>query len=256
MLSSALGHVQEITRRSGQLAVFLDCDGTLTPIVSDPEKALLSDSMRETLKALAQQAPVAILSGRDLDDVRQRVNVPAIIYAGSHGFDIAGPRGLRRQEATEFLPVLDVAEKELREELAGVAGALIERKRFSIAAHYRNVNESDVSKVERAVSEVAVRHRELRRMQGKKVYELLPDIDWDKGKAVLWLLETLGLERAKVRPIYIGDDRTDEDAFRALGQRGVGILVSEQPRPSAASYSLKDPTEVERFLREIVIKLT
>jgi trehalose-phosphatase len=88
-------------------------------------------------------------------------------------------------------------------------------------------------------------------MEGKKVYELLPDIDWDKGEAVLWLLETLGLERGKVRPIYVGDDRTDEDAFRALGQCGVGILVSEQPRPTAARYSLKDPAEVERFLREL-----
>jgi trehalose-phosphatase len=256
MILSALEHVQEIAGGNRQLAVFLDYDGTLTPIVSHPEKALLSDSMRQALQALVVHAPVAILSGRDLDDVRQRVNISAIIYAGSHGFDIAGPRGLRRQEATELLPALDAAEKELREKLAGIAGAFLERKRFSIAAHYRNVNESDVPKVERAVSEVAARHRELRKMGGKKVYELLPDIDWDKGKAVLWLLETLGLERAKVRPIYIGDDRTDEDAFRALEQRGVGILVSEQPRPTSASYSLKDPTEVERFLCELIATLT
>jgi len=84
----------------------------------------------------------------------------------------------------------------------------------------------------------------------------LPDIDWDKGKALLWLLENQGLERAKVRPIYIGDDRTDEDAFRALEKAGVGILVSEEPRPTAARYSLKDPAEVERFLRELVATLT
>jgi len=255
MIPSALEHVQEIARRSGRPAIFLDYDGTLTPIVSHPEKALLSDSMRQAVQALATHASVAILSGRGLDDVRQRVNVGAIIYAGSHGFDIAGPRRLRRQEAIEFLPALDVAEKELREKLAGIAGALIERKRFSIAAHYRNVNESDVPKVERAVNEVAARHRELRKMDGKKVYELLPDIDWDKGKAVLWLLENLGLGRRKVRPIYIGDDRTDEDAFRAVGQCGVGILVSEQLRPTAANYSLKDPAEVERFLRELALLL-
>jgi alpha,alpha-trehalase len=256
MIPSALKHVQEIARRTDRPAIFLDYDGTLTPIVSHPEKALLSDSMRQTLQELVLQAPVAILSGRDLDDVRQRVNIGAIVYAGSHGFDIAGSRGLRKQVATQFLPELDIADKELGKQLAGIPGAHVERKRFSIAAHYRNVNESDVHKVERAVSEVAARHRQLRKMDGKKVYELLPDIDWDKGKAVLWLLETLGLERAKVRPIYIGDDRTDEDAFRALGQRGVGILVSEQPRPTAASYSLKDPTEVERFLRELVATLT
>jgi trehalose-phosphatase len=89
-------------------------------------------------------------------------------------------------------------------------------------------------------------------MQGKKVYELQPDIDWDKGKTVLWLLQILGLEQANVLPIYIGDDRTDEDAFRAIRDRGAGILVSERPRASAASYLLKDPTEVQQFLRELV----
>jgi len=251
MLPSALDHVQEIAGRGDQLAVFLDYDGTLTPIVSHPEKAFLSDSTRQTLRTLAMQARVAILTGRELEDVRKRVAIDGIVYAGSHGFDIAGPRGLRRQEAIAFLPALDAAEKELREKLAGIAGALIERKRFSIAAHYRNVNESDFPKLERAVSEVAAQHRELRRMEGKKVYELLPCTDWDKGKAVLWLLERLGLERAGARPIYIGDDRTDEDAFRALQQRGVGIVVSEEPRATAANYSLKDPTEVERFLREL-----
>ena len=256
MLPSALNHVQEIVRRNDRPAVFLDYDGTLTPIVSQPEKALLSDSLRRALQALVMQAPVAILSGRALEDVRQRVNISAIVYAGSHGFDIAGPRGLRKELATEFLPRLDIVEKEIGEQLTGIPGARLERKRFSIAAHYRNVNESDVPKVERAVSEVAARHRELRKMYGKKVYELLPDIDWDKGKAVLWLLENLGLERAKVRPIYIGDDRTDEDAFRALEKSGVGILVSEEPRPTAARYLLKDPAEVERFLRELVATLT
>jgi len=150
--------------------------------------------------------------------------------------------------ATEFLPDLDMAEKELHDVLDGIQGALVERKRFSIAAHYRNVKENDVPKVERAVSEVAARHDELRRLDGKKVYELLPNIDWDKGKAVLWLLETLGLKGGNVRPIYIGDDATDEDAFRALEQRGIGILVSEQSQPTAAKYSLKDPAEVEYFL--------
>jgi trehalose-phosphatase len=252
MIPSALGRVQEIAARGDQLAVFLDYDGTLTPIVSRPDQAVLTDSTRAILRALAAKMPVAILSGRDLEDVRKRVAIDAMVYAGSHGFDIAGPRGLRRQEATKFLPALDAAEKELQEKLAGIAGALIERKCFSIAAHYRNVNESDFPELERAVSDVAARHRQLRTMEGKEVYELLPNTDWDKGKAVLWLLDNLGLEHGKVRPIYIGDDRTDEDAFRALGQRGAGILVSEQPRSTAAHYALKNPAEVERFLQEVI----
>src|SRR4029434_10712614 len=166
------------------------------------DQAVLMDSTQAILRTLAAKIPVAILSGRELNDVRKRVAIDGLVYAGSHGFDIAGPRGLRRQEAREFLPALDAAEKELREKLAGIAGALIERKRFSIAAHYRNVNESDFPELERDVRGCAARHRQLRTMEGKKVYELLSNTDWDKGKAALWLLEKLGLERPSARSIY------------------------------------------------------
>src|SRR5881392_69396 len=227
MIPSALEHVHEISRRSDRLAVFLDYDGTLTPIVSHPQDAWLSDSMRQTLQSLAARVPVAILSGRDLDDVRGRVLVDGIVYAGSHGFDIAGAGGLRRELGAACLSVLDEAETELREELDEIPGAQLERKHFSVAAHYRNVNTNDAFKVAQGVDAVAARHCQLRRIDGKKVYELLPDIDWNKGKAVLWLLETLELERGNALPIYIGDDRTDEDAFLALGKRGVGIVVTD-----------------------------
>jgi trehalose 6-phosphate phosphatase len=259
MLTSALDRLDEILANAGdtRVAIFLDYDGTLTPIASHPENASLADSMRQTLRELAARVPVAILSGRDLDNLRKRVEIDDLVYAGSHGFDIAGRGGLRWQMAIDFLPNLDTAEKELREALDGLPGALVERKRFSLAAHYRNISENDVAKVQRAVGAVTARHRELRTIHGKKVYELLPDIDWDKGKAVVWLLETFSLEfrSGGVRPIYIGDDATDEDAFRALGQQGIGILVSEQSRPTAARYSLKNPAEVERFLRALVAHL-
>src|SRR5215469_534675 len=255
MIPSALEHVQEIGGRGDRLAVFLDYDGTLTPIVSHPGDAWLSESMRQTLRSLAGRVPVAILSGRDLDDVRGRVLVDGIVYAGSHGFDIAGAGGLRRELGAAYLPALDAAETELREALDEIPGAQLERKHFSVAAHYRNVNEDDTCRVALAVDAVAASHRELRKIDGKKVYELLPDIDWHKGKAVLWLLETLGLERGNVLPIFIGDDRTDEDAFCALEKRGIGILVSEQPQVTAASYWLKNPDEVECFLRELIARL-
>jgi len=251
MLLSALAHIHEIAGRSRTVAVFLDYDGTLTPIVSHPEDAFLSNSMRQTVQELTERAPVAILSGRELDDVSRRVGLNAVIYGGSHGFDIAGPNQLRRQVATEFLPNLDAAEKELHDTIDEVAGAQVERKRFSVATHYRNVAENDVSKLKQAVDAVAARHRELRRIDGKKVYELLPAVDWDKGNAVIWLLEILRRERGDLYPIYIGDDITDEDAFRALKQIGTGIVVSEKPQPTAATYSLKDPAEVERFLRTL-----
>ena len=253
MIPSALDRLDEIIvpAREKGLAVFLDYDGTLTPIVSQPKNAWLSDSMRQVLRELAARAPVAILSGRDLNDVRRRVDLDGVVYAGSHGFDIAASGGLCRQLGTEYLSVLDTAEKELRDALDEIPGAQLERKRFSVAAHYRNVKENDASKVREVVEAIRAGHRELRSMNGKKVYELLPAIDWDKGRAVIWLLETLDLEREDLRPIYIGDDSTDEDAFRALEHRGVGILVTEQSQPTTARYSLKDPAEVERFLRAL-----
>ena len=255
MIPPALEHIEKIAGHNGRLAVFLDYDGTLTAIVNHPEDAWLSDSMRQTLRSLVAHVPVAILSGRDLDDVRGRVHVDGIVYAGSHGFDIAGAGGLRRELGAAYLPVLDKAERELREALDDIPGSQLERKHFSVAAHYRNVSENDASRVVLAVDAVAARHRELGRIHGKKVYELLPDIDWNKGKAVLWLLEALDLVRGKVLPIYIGDDRTDEDAFRVLEKRGVAILVSEQPQVTAASYWLNNPEEVERFLRELIARL-
>jgi alpha,alpha-trehalase len=156
----------------------------------------------------------------------------------------------------DYLDELDTAEKQLHEALDEISGAQLERKRFSIAAHYRNVNENDVPALTQAIEAAAARHRQLRRIDGKKVYELLPAIDWDKGKAAIWLIESLGLDRENIRPIYIGDDTTDEDAFRALKERGVGILVGEQPQLTAATYSLKDPTQVEDFLRTLAARLT
>jgi alpha,alpha-trehalase len=255
MIPSALENIHEIARSGNLSAIFLDYDGTLTPIVSRPEEAWLSDSMRQTLRLLAARVPVAILSGRDLDDVRGRVHVDGIVYAGSHGFDIAGAGGLRRELGTAYLSVLGAAERELREALDEIPGAQLERKHFSVAAHYRNVSENDAFRVALAVDTVEARHRDLRRIDGKKVYELLPRIEWDKGKAVIWLLEALGLGRGHVRPIYIGDDRTDEDAFRALKECGVGILVGHESQPTSATYLLKGPSEVERFLGELLVRL-
>ena len=257
MTPSALDRLDQIAAAMNgrRLAMFLDYDGTLTPIVRRPERAVLSNSRREILRMLVANMPVAILSGRDLEDVRRRVDVEGIFYAGSHGFDIAGPRELRKQVATEFLPILDAVEKELKQKLADIHGALLERKRFSIAAHYREVTDQRLPQLEQAENETAAHHRELRKMAGKKVHELQPNIDWDKGKAVLWLLEVMGSESREIFPIYIGDDLTDEDVFRAIKQRGVGIVVSEQPRPTAARYALKNPTEVERFLRQIAARM-
>ncbi len=235
-------------------AVFLDYDGTLTPIVSRPELAVLSDDMRATLRDLAGVCTVAIVSGRDRRDVENLVQIDSLVYAGSHGFDIVGPGGLdmQHQEGARHQPALQAAAEELELRVGDIEGALIERKKYAVAAHYRLVADEDLPAIEHAVAEVAVRHPDLRRTGGKKVYELRPRIAWDKGKAVMWLLGALHLDAPDVLPFYLGDDETDEDAFRALEKRGIGVLVSEAPGETHAHYLLRDPDEAQVFLRHLI----
>lgn len=258
-LPSALESWEEITGRLADRrpAVFLDYDGTLTPIVSQPEDALLSDEMRSVLRELAGLCTVAIVSGRDREDVEPKVGLDGLVYAGSHGFDIKGPDGLRLEYegGRAALPDLEQAEGELEARLAAVPGARVERKRFAIANHYRNVAEEDVPRVERAVEEVAEMHERLRVSGGKKVLELRPDIDWDKGRAVLWLLEALGLDGEAVLPFYVGDDVTDEDAFHVLADRGIGVLVGTPAYKTNARYGLRDTLEVREFLQALIFVL-
>ena len=146
-------------------AVFLDYDGTLTPIVDRPELAVLSENMRAVVQDLAERCPVAIVSGRDRADVERLVALDGLVYAGSHGFDIAGPGGLRKEHerAAAFLPALDRAEERLRREVAGIDGALVERKKFAIAVHYRLVADDQVARVESAVAAIAAEITDLRR---------------------------------------------------------------------------------------------
>ncbi|MCS6925800.1 MAG: trehalose-phosphatase [Candidatus Binatia bacterium] len=249
-LPSALERMEEIVQRAAekQLVLFLDYDGTLTPIVERPELALLSPETRTLLSELARRWTVVIMSGRDLHDLRQRVGLPGLFYAGSHGFDILGPDGHHHQQGREFIPTLDRIERYLRKRLATIQGALIERKAFSLAVHYRLAQDSDVPLIAHIVDDVLEREPALRKLCGKKVYELQPDVDWNKGKAVLWLLEALHLTGADVLPLYLGDDMTDWDAFAVLHGRGIAILVHETPQPCAAHYALKDPAEVHSFL--------
>lgn len=235
-------------------ALFLDYDGTLTPIVERPEDARLAPAMRAALRAAAEVMPVAVISGRDLEDVQALVDLPGVIYAGSHGFDIRGPDiALEQPEGVDALDDLARAADALEARLADIAGAQVERKRFAVAVHYRRVAGDRVAQVEDAVAAAAERAPKLRRTGGKQVFELRPDIDWDKGRAVTWLLGKLQLDGPDVLPLYIGDDDTDEDAFRALaGRGGIGILVASQDQPSAAAWRLADPDAV----RELLMRLT
>ena len=189
-----------------------------------------------------------------------KIGVPGLYYAGSHGFDIRTPSGdpaggeLGRFDT--FLPELEAAEGELRDALADVPGSNIERKRFAVAVHYRQVPEEHHATVAAAVERVAPAHRSLRVSGGKMIFELRPDIQWDKGTALNWLLVEMGLDVPDVLPVYVGDDVTDEDAFRELERRGLGIVVGREQRPTRAHYALDDTDEVRLFLDELRARST
>ncbi|WP_375260258.1 trehalose-phosphatase [Citreimonas sp.] len=232
------------------VATFLDFDGTLSPIVADFRAASIPDETRDAVARLAGCCPVAVISGRDLQDVRARVGLEDVIYAGSHGFDIAGPDGLeaRPDEAEGFLQPIADADAALHEALSGVEGADVERKTFSVAVHYRRVAEQDVPTIENAVDRIVADRKMLRKGRGKMVFEIQPRADWDKGRAVAWLLENTRLGTDDALPVYFGDDLTDEDAFGALSGSGLCIAVRGGGRATLADYALADTDDVRRFV--------
>ncbi len=255
-LSSALDELDAVNKKiqGNEVAVFLDYDGTLTPIVSRPEDARLSEDMRQTVRELARHYTVAIISGRDRKDLRDRVKVEGIYYAGSHGFDIIGPQNLKKvlPEAQALLPVLEEVEQSLQEIVRRFKGSQIERKKFSIAMHYRNVAPQEQEDVIQHVQEKSEDYQNIKLRHGKKVLELLPAIDWDKGKALLWLLEKMPLHGNDIVSIYIGDDLTDEDAFRVLDENSFGIVVRHENRKTLADFAVESTGEVQAFLHELI----
>ncbi|OWM75687.1 hypothetical protein CDL15_Pgr021852 [Punica granatum] len=236
--SALISFEQIMTCAKGKrIALFLDYDGTLSPIVDNPDLAFMSDTMRAAVRKVAKCFPTAIISGRSRDKVFEFVKLNELYYAGSHGMDIMGPRRCNFssnrtgcvqsthkqgkgvylfQPTSEFLPMIDEVYRSLVELTKDIEGAKLEHNKFCASVHYRNVDE----------------------------------------KLTGIIMFAAGLNNCKdVIPIYIGDDRTDEDAFKVLkeGNRGYGILVSSTPKESGASCSLRDPLEVMEFLKSLVI---
>ncbi|HZJ05352.1 MAG TPA: trehalose-phosphatase [Nocardioidaceae bacterium] len=241
-------------------AVFLDYDGVLTPIVDRPEDARISDGMRNTVRALAGRCPVCVVSGRDRQVVQELMGVDDLVVAGSHGFDIWSPSEgtIAHDAGAGFGDLIADATDRLRAALGSVPGVVVEPKAASVAVHYRLADPPEHARIGAVVDTLLTeRPEQLKLTPGKMVYELQPKIDWDKGRAVLYLLETLGLDTADVVPLYLGDDITDEDAFRALHGLGVGIIVGHAADPevagrdTAADFVLASTTEVEQFLTKL-----
>ena len=249
------GKVADRLREAKHILLFSDFDGTLAPIVERPELALPSENTRVLLRALSHQNrfTVGIVSGRALKDLKSRVGVTGIIYAGNHGLEIEGP-GLSfiHPLAEELSPVLHLISAVLGKALRPLSGVFVEDKGLSLSVHFRQVEqakEKDVKNIFERVVHVARSLGKIRITSGKKVYEVRPQVAWDKGRAISMLLAKYNkVDDWTTLPIFLGDDLTDEDGFKVINKhRGISIFVGEAEQESTAHYFLRSPSETEEF---------
>ena len=249
-------HWPEISSRLSEaprLLVMLDFDGTLSPIVSHPDLATLPPETRTRLVELraAPGVSLAIISGRSVADLRQRVAVENITYVGNHGRELRKPGASEPETDLEIQKRMEEVAGHLTKEISGVPGVYIENKGFTVAVHYRQVPESLRPRVRSCAQGIAKQMAGLIEVsEGKCVYDLFPSDGANKGKAALVLLEEHG-GLPQVLPIYCGDDTTDETVFRTLPAGSVTVYVGDAQAASAARYRLADPGEVASLLKRI-----
>ena len=237
--------------RSHHVLLLFDFDGTLCPFHADSSTVWLSDERREQLLALATTATIAIVSGRRLDDVRRRAGLPMSTFcAGLHGLEIEGGGDqFVHPDASSATDLLSSLEGTLARALGGLSGVFVESKTIALVVHFRSATDAVAARARDEVLAVAQPHVEggrLRVMPGAGMLELLPNIDWNKGNAVDWIHERVRAHHPDVTAVYVGDDVTDEDAFRALRNHGLSIAASD--RVKGADYRIDGPDDVGRLI--------
>lgn len=256
--------MQQQIRDAQHVLLACDFDGTLSPIAQRPEQANLPEETRNALQALAglSRYTVAIVSGRALSDVKAKVRIPELFYAGNHGMEIEGPNTNHTDPVAAGLKdTLKASVESLRLELAGFEGAWVEDKGFTYSIHFRQVDdERQNDLVDRVRDRLGpfVERGQIVLVLGKKVVDIRPALSWDKGKALAFLFKTLQNDRGKpssrTLPIYIGDDVTDEDAFREVNRyQGLSVIVDSEDRPTEASYRIPSPRQTTEFLERLLL---
>ncbi len=243
-------HTDEIKERLSdkRIFLFLDYDGTLTPIVESPDRAFISEDMRSLIVRLKEYIPIAVITGRSLQDIKGRVEMEDIIYAGNHGAEIwDSSKIVRSQESGVESNLLKEFLDKLKNKLSHIEGLLIEDKGLTASIHFRMVKVKYLSEVFDILWRIAKEYEDSFKItSGKKVFEIRPLNAWNKGDVISWIIRNLGNGRI---PIYVGDDTTDEDAFRAVKGKGISICIGGSPE---ADYYLKRQEEVEMFLKELI----
>ncbi len=229
-------------------SLFLDYDGTLTPIVARPEKAYMSYEIHELLRVLTRFYTIVVISGRTLKDVMARVDIEDIIYAGNHGMEIYSRWFTMVYDSGGTVKILL---RRLGDELETIArrfnGAMVEDKGFTLSIHYRLVDTREARRLVTDVKTLLMPFEErgqIRLTEGKKVLEVRPPTTWNKGEAVKWLTERPILRGTT--PVYVGDDVTDIDAFRVVDSSGVSISVGRME--DSARFYLKGQAEVKKLM--------
>ena len=243
-------YVQARIQQARKLFLFLDYDGTLTPIVSQPERALCPSEVKMHLEKLRDLPGVylAIISGRSLEDVQPKVGVSGLIYVGNHGLEIKKP-GARRKKMLASTGTAELKKiiRNVRKALKDVPGILFEEKGPILAVHYRNVPRKFSSQIRHVIEDKLQPWKgRWKVVSGKMVLEIRPNVDFDKGKAVEEILGSYPSDG--VLPVYLGDDQTDEDAFRVLKGRGISVFIGPGRFSSKAEFFLRNPAEVREFL--------
>lgn len=238
--------------------LFLDFDGTLASIRKHPSLVSLPVSRRRFLKQLSQVPGVrlAVVSGRAISDLKKRTGVRGICYVGNHGLQIEGA-GIRHLHpaARRGKGVFSEIAREIRTAVKGLPGVWLEDKQFSLSLHFRQASAAGKKKAQQLFLKQVrpfVLSGRVRVTLGKEVLEVRLPVDWNKGSAVRWLLQKWVTARS-VRPLVIaaGDDRTDEDMFRAVSQNGISIFVGGPNSSTRARYRVNTPAGLYRFLKKL-----
>jgi trehalose-phosphatase len=243
-------NIQVRIRQARNLFLFLDYDGTLTPIVSRPEMALCPFEVKRDLEQLRDLPGIflAIISGRSLEDLRKIVGVSDIIYVGNHGLEVEYPDGSHKKILSSA-PTGELRKitQNLRNSLKEIPGILFEDKGPILAIHYRNVSQRYFALIPQVLQEELQQWGGRWKMAtGKMVLEIRPNINFNKGKAVTEILKTFPFQ--ELLPIYLGDDQTDEDAFRVVKGQGISVFIGPVRFPSKADFFLQNSDEVQEFL--------
>jgi trehalose 6-phosphate phosphatase len=245
--------VEKHIRSRKNLLFLLDYDGTLTLIAPTPRQARLSPQTKLVLRRLSRRPNVtlAVISGRALADLKRKVGLRSLAYAGNHGLELWWDN---RRRTVKIPRTLKKALSEVARMLTKVKrdfdGVIMENKGLSLSFHYRLVEASDLTDLKKEFWKCVmpfVQSGKVRVVNGKRVFEVRPNVPWTKGHAALWFTKKLGNQPCL--PIYIGDDQTDEDAFRML-RSGITIRVGEHDG-SWAKYYVRRVAAVVRFLESI-----